>query len=410
MAILLTGGAGYIGSHTAAACAAAGYDVVIADDFSNSSPDVPRRLEEITGRKMAVCRVDAADREAMRAVFAAHSIDAVIHFAGFKAVGESVRKPVKYYRNNLDTTLTLLEVMAEFGCRRLVFSSSATVYGGESPSPLTEDMPVGQCTNPYGRTKYFIEEILRDAAAAEPELSVVLLRYFNPIGAHESGRIGERPNGVPNNLMPYVTQVAAGIREKLSVFGSDYPTPDGTCIRDYVHVMDLAEGHAAALAYAQEHTGAEVFNLGTGRGTSVLELVDAFQRATGVTVPYVMAGRRAGDAAVCYAGTEKAAQVLHWRARRSLEDMCRDAWRWQQCGGEGIPARQYGRRRACPVFSGCFTAGRGGPERRRPSRRSRPIGAKVGKGAKNQSKCERKMEFGHIGLADIRFAPAAKIS
>ena len=197
MAILLTGGAGYIGSHTAAACAAAGYDVVIADDFSNSSPDVPRRLEEITGRKMAVCRVDAADREAMRAVFAAHSIDAVIHFAGFKAVGESVRKPVKYYRNNLDTTLTLLEVMAEFGCRRLVFSSSATVYGGESPSPLTEDMPVGQCTNPYGRTKYFIEEILRDAAAAEPELSVVLLRYFNPIGAHESGRIGERPNGVP---------------------------------------------------------------------------------------------------------------------------------------------------------------------------------------------------------------------
>ena len=288
MAILLTG------SHTAAACAAAGYDVVIADDFSNSSPDVPRRLEEITGRKMAVCRVDAADREAMRAVFAAHSIDAVIHFAGFKAVGESVRKPVKYYRNNLDTTLTLLEVMAEFGCRRLVFSSSATVYGGESPSPLTEDMPVGQCTNPYGRTKYFIEEILRDAAAAEPELSVVLLRYFNPIGAHESGRIGERPNGVPNNLMPYVTQVAAGIREKLSVFGSDYPTPDGTCIRDYVHVMDLAEGHAAALAYAQEHTGAEVFNLGTGRGTSVLELIDAFQQATGVTVPYVMAGRRGG--------------------------------------------------------------------------------------------------------------------
>ena len=334
MAILLTGGAGYIGSHTAAACAAAGYDVVIADDFSNSSPDVPRRLEEITGRKMAVCRVDAADREAMRAVFAAHSIDAVIHFAGFKAGGESVRKPVKYYRNNLDTTLTLLEVMAEFGCRRLVFSSSATVYGGESPSPLTEDMPVGQCTNPYGRTKYFIEELLRDAAAAESELSVVLLRYFNPIGAHESGRIGERPNGVPNNLMPYVTQVAAGIREKLSVFGGDYPTPDGTCIRDYVHVMDLAEGHAAALAYAQEHTGAEVFNLGTGRGTSVLELINAFQQATGVTVPYVMAGRRAGDAAVCYAGTEKAAQVLHWRARRSLEDMCRDAWRWQQCGGE----------------------------------------------------------------------------
>lgn len=310
--------------------------MVIADDFSNSSPDVPRRLEEITGRKMAVCRVDAADREAMRAVFAAHSIDAVIHFAGFKAVGESVRKPVKYYRNNLDTTLTLLEVMAEFGCRRLVFSSSATVYGGESPSPLTEDMPVGQCTNPYGRTKYFIEEILRDAAAAEPELSVVLLRYFNPIGAHESGRIGERPNGVPNNLMPYVTQVAAGIREKLSVFGSDYPTPDGTCIRDYVHVMDLAEGHAAALAYAQEHTGAEVFNLGTGRGTKRAGAHRApSNRPPACTVPYVMAGRRAGDAAVCYAGTEKAAAgaALAGSGGR-LEDMCRDAWRWQQCGGE----------------------------------------------------------------------------
>lgn len=332
--VLLTGGAGFIGSHTAVELLQSGYDVVIADDLSNCTPDVTDRIGRITGRAPAFHRVDVADRAALEEVFEQYDFDAVIHFAGFKAVGESVKQPLKYYRNNLDTTLTLLEVMAEFGCRRLVFSSSATVYGGESPSPLTEDMPVGQCTNPYGRTKYFIEEILRDAAAAEPELSVVLLRYFNPIGAHESGRIGERPNGVPNNLMPYVTQVAAGIREKLSVFGSDYPTPDGTCIRDYVHVMDLAEGHAAALAYAQEHTGAEVFNLGTGRGTSVLELIDAFQQATGVTVPYVMAGRRAGDAAVCYAGTEKAAQVLHWRARRSLEDMCRDAWRWQQCGGE----------------------------------------------------------------------------
>ena len=324
MTILLTGGAGFIGSHTAVACLEAGYDVVIADNFYNSSPETPRRVEKITGRHVTMCEADIADKP----------IDAVIHFAGYKAVGESVAKPVMYYRNNLDTTLTLLEVMAEHGCRRIVFSSSATVYGGNNPVPLTEDMPVGGCTNPYGWTKYFIEEILRSAAAADEALSVVLLRYFNPIGAHESGRIGERPNGVPNNLMPYVTQVAAGIRERLSVFGSDYPTPDGTCIRDYVHVMDLAEGHAAALAYAQEHTGAEVFNLGTGRGTSVLELIDAFQQATGVTVPYVMAGRRAGDAAVCYAGTEKAAQVLHWRARRSLEDMCRDAWRWQQCGGE----------------------------------------------------------------------------
>ena len=334
MKILVTGGAGFIGSHTCVELLEAGHDVVILDDLSNASGTVIDKIETITGKRPAFYQADAKDRAVLHEIFTAHRIDAVVHFAGFKAVGESVRKPVKYYRNNLDTTLTLLEVMAEFGCRRLVFSSSATVYGGESPSPLTEDMPVGQCTNPYGRTKYFIEEILRDAAAAEPELSVVLLRYFNPIGAHESGRIGERPNGVPNNLMPYVTQVAAGIRERLSVFGSDYPTPDGTCIRDYVHVMDLAEGHAAALAYAQEHTGAEVFNLGTGRGTSVLELIDAFQQATGVTVPYVMAGRRAGDAAVCYAGTEKAAQVLHWRARRSLEDMCRDAWRWQQCGGE----------------------------------------------------------------------------
>ena len=334
MNILLTGGAGFIGSHTAVELLNAGHDVIIVDNLYNSSAKAVERVEELTGKRVKFYCADACDHDAMDRIFSENKVDAVIHFAAYKAVGESVAKPLEYYRNNLDTTLTLLEVMAEFGCRRLVFSSSATVYGGESPSPLTEDMPVGQCTNPYGRTKYFIEEILRDAAAAEPELSVVLLRYFNPIGAHESGRIGERPNGVPNNLMPYVTQVAAGIREKLSVFGSDYPTPDGTCIRDYVHVMDLAEGHAAALAYAQEHTGAEVFNLGTGRGTSVLELINAFQQATGVTVPYVMAGRRAGDAAVCYAGTEKAAQVLHWRARRSLEDMCRDAWRWQQCGGE----------------------------------------------------------------------------
>lgn len=334
MRILVTGGAGYIGSHTSIVLLEQGHDVVIVDNLCNSKRVAVDRVEELSGKKVTFYQYDVCDEAKMREVFSKESIDAVIHFAGLKAVGESVAIPLRYYDNNLTSTLVLLKVMKEFGVGNFVFSSSATVYGGESPSPLTEDMPVGQCTNPYGRTKYFIEEILRDAAAAEPELSVVLLRYFNPIGAHESGRIGERPNGVPNNLMPYVTQVAAGIREKLSVFGSDYPTPDGTCIRDYVHVMDLAEGHAAALAYAQEHTGAEVFNLGTGRGTSVLELVDAFQQATGVTVPYVMTGRRAGDAAVCYAGTEKAAQVLHWRARRSLEDMCRDAWRWQQCGGE----------------------------------------------------------------------------
>ena len=334
MAILLTGGAGYIGSHTAVACMEAGYEVVLADDFSNSGREVPQRLEQITGRPVTVCDVDAADGKAMRRVFADHGIEAVIHFAGYKAVGESVRRPVRYYRNNLDTTLTLLEVMAEFGCRRLVFSSSATVYGGDGPMPLTEDSPVGRCTNPYGWTKFFIEQILRDAAAADRELSVVLLRYFNPIGAHESGLIGERPNGVPNNLMPYITQVAAGLREKLSVFGGDYPTPDGTGVRDYLHVMDLARGHVAALAYAGERTGTEAFNLGSGRGTSVLELVHAFERANGVAIPYEIVPRRAGDVAVCYADAQKAARMLHWRAERSLEDMCRDAWRWQQHAGK----------------------------------------------------------------------------
>ena len=334
MAILLTGGAGYIGSHTAVACLEAGYEVVLADDFSNSGREVPRRLEQITGRPVTVCDVDAADRNAMRRVFTDHSIEAVIHFAGYKAVGESVRQPVRYYRNNLDTTLTLLEVMAEFGCRRLVFSSSATVYGGDGPMPLTEESPVGRCTNPYGWTKYFIEQILRDTAAADRELSVVLLRYFNPIGAHESGLIGERPNGVPNNLMPYITQVAAGLRKKLSVFGGDYPTPDGTGVRDYLHVMDLARGHVAALAYAGGHTGTEVFNLGSGRGTSVLELVRAFERANGIAIPYEIVPRRAGDVAVCYADAQKAARVLHWRAEKSLEDMCRDAWRWQQHAGK----------------------------------------------------------------------------
>ena len=308
MAILLTGGAGFIGSHTAVACLEAGYDVVIADNYYNSSPEVPHRVEQITGRHVVVCEADIADKAALRRVFDAQPIDAVIHFAGYKAVGESVAKPVMYYRNNLDTTLTLLEVMAEYNCRRIVFSSSATVYGGNNPVPLTEDMPVGGCTNPYGWTKYFIEEILRSAAAADETLSVVLLRYFNPIGAHESGRI----------------------REKLSVFGDDYPTVDGTGVRDYIHVMDLARGHVAALGYAEAHTGTEVFNLGTGRGTSVLELVHAFERANGVTIPYVVTPRRPGDVAACYAGTEKAARMLHWRAEKSVEYMCRDAWRWQQ--------------------------------------------------------------------------------
>lgn len=330
MAILLTGGAGFIGSHTAVALLEAGYQPVIADNFSNSSPDVIDRLEQLTGEKVPCVHADVSDRDAMMALFDQYPIDAVIHFAGLKAVGESVRQPLRYYRNNLDSTLTLLEVMAEHDCHCMVFSSSATVYGAQNPVPFTEKMPAGGCTNPYGRTKYFIEEILKDAALADPALSVVLLRYFNPVGAHESGLIGELPRGVPNNLMPYITQTAAGKREKLSVFGNDYPTPDGTGVRDYIHVMDLAEGHTAALRYGLAHTGTEVFNLGTGKGTSVLELIQTFERVNHLHLPWQMGPRREGDIAECYAETDKAGRVLGWTAKRTLEDMCRDSWRWQQ--------------------------------------------------------------------------------
>ena len=330
MKILLTGGAGFIGSHTCVELVSAGHQPVIVDNFYNASPKVLDRLKTITGQDIPFYEADVSDEKAMNAIFEKERFDAVIHFAGYKAVGESVSKPLEYYRNNLDTTLTLCECMRRYGVKRIVFSSSATVYGLCEEVPFREDMRSMGCTNPYGWTKYMIEQILKDVAFANPDWSVALLRYFNPIGAHESGRIGERPNGVPNNLMPYVTQVAAGIREKLSVFGGDYPTPDGTCIRDYVHVMDLAEGHAAALAYAQEHTGAEVFNLGTGRGTSVLELVQAFERVNGISVPYRFAPRRPGDLPTCYADAQLSAQLLHWRARRSLDDMLRDAWRWQQ--------------------------------------------------------------------------------
>ena len=292
MSVLLTGGAGFIGSHTAAELAAAGEQIVLVDDFSNSDRSVVERLHELTGQDILCYAADAGDRDAMERVFSEQEIDAVIHFAGSKAVGESVREPLKYYRNNLGSTLTLLEVMARHGCKRIVFS-------------------------------------LRDAAIADPTLSVVLLRYFNPIGAHESALIGERPNGIPNNLMPYITQVAAGVRDKLHVFGDDYPTPDGTGVRDYIHVTDLARGHVAALRYARAHAGTEVFNLGTGKGTSVLELVQAFERATGVHVPYVIDARRPGDIAECYADVDKASRVLGWRAEKTVEDMCRDSWRWQ---------------------------------------------------------------------------------
>ena len=327
--VLLTGGLGYIGSHTAVEMLEAGYKVVIADDLSNSSEDVCERICQITGKYPAFYKMDVKDKDGMRMIFSEENIQAVIHFAGYKAVGESVAKPALYYRNNLDTTLTLVEVMEEFGCKQIVFSSSATVYGMDNPVPFREDMPAGGCTNPYGWTKYMIEQILTDVAAADPEMSVVLLRYFNPIGAHESGLIGEKPNGIPNNLMPYITQTAAGIREKLSVFGDDYDTPDGTGVRDYIHVVDLAKGHLAAAEYAAEHKGTEVFNLGTGRGTSVLELVETFQRVNGVEVPHVIAARRPGDIATCYADAHKAKDILGWQAEKNVEDMCRDSWRWE---------------------------------------------------------------------------------
>ena len=332
--ILLTGGAGFIGSHTAVELLKAGYGVIIADDYSNSSPDVGRRIEQITGRSVPAYAIDVAQADALDAIFAENNIDAVIHFAGYKAVGESVKQPVRYYRNNLDTTLILLEVMKKHDCRKIIFSSSATVYGEHNPIPYTEDMPTGGCTSPYGKSKYFIEEMLKDAAAADESLSVVLLRYFNPIGAHESGLIGERPNGIPNNLMPYITQTAAGIREKLSVYGNDYPTVDGTGVRDYIHVVDLARGHVAALDYANGHRGTEIFNLGTGKGTSVLEMIRAFETANHVTIPYMMAPRRAGDLPEYYADAQKAERLLGWHAEKTVEDMCRDSWRWQQSCSE----------------------------------------------------------------------------
>ena len=335
--VLLTGGAGFIGSHTAVELLQAGYDVVIADDLSNCTEDVVTRIGRITGRAPAFHQVDVADRAALEEVFEQHDFEAVIHFAGFKAVGESVKEPLKYYRNNLDTTLTLLETMAYHHVNTIVFSSSATVYGVPETVPLTEDMPTG-CTNPYGWTKYMSEQILRDLAAADSRFHIVLLRYFNPVGAHESGRIGEDPSGIPNNLMPYICQVASGHLKELSVYGSDYPTKDGTGVRDYLHVMDLAEGHLAALRYAENHAGAEAFNLGTGTGYSVLEMVDTFEKINGIKVAHKLAPRRPGDIATCYADPEKAREKLHWAAKRTLSDMCRDAWNWQKNNPKGYRA------------------------------------------------------------------------
>ena len=334
MKVLLTGGAGYIGSHTAVEMIEAGHEVVIADNFDNSSPKVIDRIETITGVRPALYTLDVADNAAVDAMFAKESFDAVVHFAGLKAVGESCSIPVRYYRNNIDTTLTLLEVMKQHGVHNFVFSSSATVYGIPEEVPLREGMPTF-CTNPYGWTKYMNEQILTDAAAADPELSVVLLRYFNPIGAHKSGLIGENPNGIPNSLMPYITQVAVGKLPRLGVFGNDYPTPDGTGVRDYIHVVDLAQGHVKAIDYAAAHQGTEIFNLGTGNGYSVLDIVNTFSRVNDIEIPYDIKPRRPGDIAECYADASKAAQELGWTAQYDLEDMCRDSWNWQKNNPKG---------------------------------------------------------------------------
>ena len=336
MSILITGGCGYIGSHTCIEMLEAGYDIVVLDNYYNSKPEALRRVKELSGKDFPFYECDIRDEEGLRKIFAAHSIDAVIHFAGLKAVGESVRKPLEYFDNNVSGTVTLCRVMNEMGCKRMIFSSSATVYGTGNPSPLVETMPTGAVTNPYGRTKFMIEGILSDLCTSDPVWSVVLLRYFNPIGAHESGRIGEDPNGIPNNLMPYISQVAIGKLKQLSVFGDDYATPDGTGVRDYIHVVDLAKGHVKAVAYALKNTGAEAINLGTGVGYSVLDLVKAFKEANGVDVPYVIAPRRDGDVAICYSDPSKAAQKLGWRAEKTVVDMCRDTWRWQSQNPKGF--------------------------------------------------------------------------
>ncbi len=335
MSVLLTGGAGFIGSHTAVEMIQAGYDIVIADDLSNASPKVLDRLQIITGKAPKFYQINVADGDALRRVFSENRIDAVIHFAGFKCVPESTSVPLRYYRNNLDTAITTLEVMAEFGCKAFIFSSSATVYGENNPVPFTETMPTGMATNPYGTTKLMIEQILIDACKADPSISAVLLRYFNPIGAHPSGLIGEAPNGIPNNLMPYITQVAIGKRDHLNVYGSDYPTPDGTGVRDYIHVVDLAVGHVKAVDYALKHPGATPINLGTGKGSSVLEVVHAFEAASGVTIPLVITERRPGDIAICYADAAKAKALLGWEAKYNLSDMCAHSWNWQKSNPKG---------------------------------------------------------------------------
>jgi len=333
--ILLAGGAGFIGSHTAVELLNAGYEVIIADNLMNSSAKSIARIEQITGKTPKFYQIDIRDTEKLEMIFQDNDIDTVIHFAGLKAVGESIEKPVMYYRNNIDTTLSLLECMNKYNVKNIIFSSSATVYGEENTVPYNEDMKKGTCTNPYGWTKSMMEQILEDTAKADSSLSVIILRYFNPIGAHETGLIGEDPQGIPNNLMPYVAQTAIGIRDHLTIFGNDYDTPDGTCLRDYIHVVDLAKGHVKAVEFAAKNKGVEIFNLGTGNPYSVTEIVETFEKVNNVQVKHVYGPRRDGDLPNCYADADKAFKLLGWKTEKTLEDMCRDLWKWQQMNPKG---------------------------------------------------------------------------
>ena len=336
MNILVTGGAGYIGTHTIIELYAAGHSVVVVDNLSNSNPIALKRVAEIVGvLEIPFYRADVGDKAAMEAIFAEHKFDACIHFAGLKAVGESVEKPLEYYSNNISGTLVLLDVMRNHGCKSIIFSSSATVYGDPLEIPITENCPKGICTNPYGWTKSMIEQMLCDIAKSDPQWRVVLLRYFNPVGAHPSGKIGENPNGIPNNLMPYITQVAIGKRAELGIFGNDYPTPDGTGVRDYIHVVDLAKGHVAAIKVIGMQSGVSIYNMGTGRGYSVLEMVNAFSKVNGVEIPYSFKLRRQGDIATCYCNPAKAKAELGWEAQYGIDEMVRDSWNWQKKNPQG---------------------------------------------------------------------------
>ena len=336
MNILVTGGAGFIGSHTLIELYKAGHTALVVDNLYNANPEALRRVAQIIGiPEVPFVKADIRDRQALEDVFANNHFDACIHFAGLKAVGESVEKPLEYYENNLNGTFVLLDVMRRHNCKNIIFSSSATVYGDPAIIPITEDCPKGQCTNPYGQTKSMLEQVMMDLQKADPKWNIVLLRYFNPIGAHPSGKIGENPNGIPNNLMPYITQVAVGKREKLGVFGNDYPTHDGTGVRDYIHVMDLASAHVAALQAITRKAGLAIYNIGTGQGYSVLDVVKAFIRVNKVDIPYTIMPRRAGDIATCYCNPEKAARELGWKAQFGLDDMCRDAWNWQKNNPNG---------------------------------------------------------------------------